>query len=535
MSQTRSTAAGGRRSAARKGASTSRADAELARLVTDMAQRLDGWANILTGMGRLERDKRVSTVIDVAPVFSSPEELDELFAGDDLAAKIVELPATSMTREWVDVRVGDDSEAGKKMAQALEDLDAQPTWAEALTWAPTYGGALILLGVRDRGGKPERPVDERRIESVDWLRVIDRFDVRVARRYSDPKHPKFGKPELYEFVREVDRAAIHASTTSRPSDLQLRPGTMFHETRTVRLEGPLTPKRRRDQLNDGWPDSVFVRVYEVVRDFAAAWGGSGNLVTDFAQAVLKIKGLAKMLNSDSAAGTSAVLARIRALDMSRSVGRVVPLDADGEDFQRVTTPLAGLADLLDRFAKRLGSAADMPVTVLMGESPAGLQATGSIELRNWYDVLRGRQVRVLVPTLGVLVRYLFLARRGPTRGKEPKEWSIEPRPLWQLDDKTFAEVYLNMAEADSRYIELGVLDPSEVALSRFGGDRYSLQTQIDVALREKLKGAALLEPVPPPDPADEGDEGDGGDDGGEDDDDAEPTGDPAEDPAGDDE
>ena len=41
-----------------------------------------------------------------------------------------------------------------------------------------------------------------------------------------------------------------------------------------------------------------------------------------------------------------------------------------------------------------------------------------------------------------------------------------------------------IAETDQIYISNGVLDPAEVAASRFGGDMYSPETVIDLEARE---------------------------------------------------
>ncbi len=56
-----------------------------------------------------------------------------------------------------------------------------------------------------------------------------------------------------------------------------------------------------------------------------------------------------------------------------------------DSFTRVQTPLTNLSDILDRFATRLAAAADMPVTLLMGMSPAGLNATGESDRAFFYD------------------------------------------------------------------------------------------------------------------------------------------------------
>ncbi len=71
-----------------------------------------------------------------------------------------------------------------------------------------------------------------------------------------------------------------------------------------------------------------------------------------------------------------------------------------------------------------------------------------------------------------------------------------------------------MAQKDLIYMNAGVVHPSEVALSRYGGGKFSTQTEIDVDSREKeLKNdieAALNPPAePPPPPPDAPPNGDG--------------------------
>lgn len=68
---------------------------------------------------------------------------------------------------------------------------------------------------------------------------------------------------------------------------------------------------------------------------------------------------------------------------------------------------------------------------------------------------------------------------------------MAPWPCRQVDppeDKAArAKVHLDMANADKTYIDAGVLTPEEVALSRFGDGEYSIDTTIDVDVREAIK------------------------------------------------
>ena len=64
---------------------------------------------------------------------------------------------------------------------------------------------------------------------------------------------------------------------------------------------------------------------------------------------------------------------------------------------------------------------------------------------------------------------IFLsAKEGPTRGKLPKQFKVEFRPLWQMDQKELVETRKLQAETDQIYMETGVLDPEEVTASRCG-------------------------------------------------------------------
>lgn len=430
-----------------------------------IATRSDGWQNVMTGIGTA-RDKRTHARFSGAMTFHGGEYLDELYAGDDVIARIVDLPAQEMTREWIELKTGKDAEAAKGLVQRLDDLDLQSKTEEALTWARLHGGALMVLGVDD-GKNPQEPLNEDTIRSFQWITVLDRWEVEIHQRYEDPHGPLFGKPEIYRIQPTGESGG--ASTIS-----------YVHESRTIRFDGVKTPKRRM-RLLQGWSDSIVTRVYEVARDFNQSYAGAAHALTDFSQAVVKLNNLASMLAADQ---DDLVIKRVLQMDLARSVARIIPLDAQNEAFEIVTRTLTGLPDSLDRMAQRLSAATDIPVTKLVGMSPAGLNATGASDIRFWYDGMKAQQEAKLRPKLGRIIELIFRSQDGPTGGKEPEDWSLEFRPLWQPTEKEQAETRFVQSQTDRNYAEIGVVSPDEVARSRFGGDRWSAETAIDLEARE---------------------------------------------------
>ena len=95
------------------------------------------------------------------------------------------------------------------------------------------------------------------------------------------------------------------------------------------------------------------------------------------------------------------------MEMSRSILRAIALDADGEDFERKSTPTSGMADLLRKVDEQLIAATDIPHTLLLGESPSGLGATGESEHRDFFSRIAHKQSGQLRTNLTTLVRYIL--------------------------------------------------------------------------------------------------------------------------------
>jgi phage-related protein (TIGR01555 family) len=418
-------------------------------------QRADGFMNIITGVGT-RRDPTTST--DYTPETAlSQGVLEAIYEGDGIGRRIVEMPAEEMCREWFSVET--DSGTGEDMADHLETLGARQVFIEASVWARLYGGAGVYF-LLDDGLDADQPVIPERIRSVQAMHVYDRFAIsfdRAGELSQNPLRRLRGLPEFYHI-------------TPAFGGQQFR----VHESRMVLVPGRRLSDRRR-QANGGWDAPVLQGVYTNLQRYSVAMGYSANILRDFVQVVLAVKGLTDLISS----GREAVVTRrVQMLDVSRSILNAVIIDADGEEYTKNSSSVAGLPDLLDRFAEHLSASCGIPISKLFGRSPAGLNATGENEVRNYYDMLASEQERTLSPLAEEAVRLLFLAKDGPTGGVEPNNWSVRWESLFQPTEKEVVEVRKMVAETDKIYVDSGVLAADEVAQSRFGTGAYSIETTL---------------------------------------------------------
>lgn len=417
--------------------------------------RLDSWANAWTGHGT-GRDKTSYTLFQQENQLDF-QTLEALYHNEDLAARGVDAVVEQVYREGFEVRVEDEQELGEEVAELLDELNAVEAFEESAIWARLYGGGAVFVGAQD-GREPQDELDLQTTNAVTFLQVIDRFSLWPNTWYSDPDKPKFGMPETYRIFTPT------VAGVTPPVNV------IIHESRLITFPGARTSIRKR-RVNFGWDDSVLQRPYQIIRQFGLNWAAATHLLSDAAQGKYKVKNLLDMIAGQN---KEALLDRMATVDMGRSTARMVMVDADEEDFERTATPFNGIPEMLDRSAQRLAAAFRTPVTVLMGMSPAGLNATGDSDIRQWYDQCRIAQKRQAAPRVKKLAKIV-----AASLGKRDVDVEVYFPPLWQPTVKEKAEARYQQAQTDDIYMGNGCVLPEEIRKSRFGGDGYSDETTLD--------------------------------------------------------
>ena len=430
--------------------------------------RGDGWSSIVTGMGT-SLDKRqdytfCSDVVDRQAAI-------ELMRGDDVASRAVEkLPHDGM-RAGFDLLVDLDSEdrgANKDLQEQIEErwkeLGLSAALVKAATYERSFGGSVIMIGADD-GQDLRMPLNLEGVKSVDFLTVFEAREVVPSWYYADAQAAKFREVALYT-ISPISPGTSSDGTFSAPFEI--------HESRLIKFQGIRVDSEER---NMGWGDNILTRIWRVLRDFNAGWDSAGMLVIDYAQSIFKIEGLSQIVAEDD---LQTFINRMKALEVGRSMARAAVLDVN-EEFERKTTNISGLPELLDRFESRVAAAVGMPVVVLFGRSPAGLNATGASDITLWDDTVGSWRNIKYVPAFEQVTRSLLAELK-----KDPKSWSIKGRPLRAETANEQASTRKLVAETDVMLIAAGVLFPEEVAEQRYGGDTYSAETMVDLEAREEL-------------------------------------------------
>ncbi len=425
--------------------------------------RRDGWQNAITGLGTA-RDKTTGGQFFLEGRIPD-EELSAMFHQEDLSRRIVKVRPEEMLREGFSVVIKDDAELAETINEDLLTRDITEHVKKAAIWGKCFGGCLILVGADD-GMTSDMPLNEANIKSIKYLTVLDKRYCYPVTWYQDIESPKFMQPETYTLV------TIFGNVLSN-----------VHESRVVRFGGVLTDERRKRE-NQGWDYSILQTCYNVLRDFEANWRGTNNLISDASQAVFKIKGLINSLATPG--GAQAMQTRMSLIDLTRSVARAIILDADhGEEFTRSSTTFTGLPDILALCNQRLAAAAEMPVSILMGQNTGGLNNSGESEFRWFYDSIKSERNTALTPQLRRIITLIMLSKDGPTKGVVPEGWDIKYPPMWQMTEAEEAAMDKVVADKDKIYIDSEVWLPEEVALARARGGR-SAPVEIDLQAREKM-------------------------------------------------
>lgn len=497
---------------------------------------LDGWYNQLSGLAIYGADKRESTRTTFTR--STYETLSAIYQSSWLAARIIDKPIDEMLREGFNVVVGEDTDVAHDTEEALTEMKWSHHFREALKWQSLYGGSCILMGVNDGKADLSEPVDEKAIKGIDYLNVFDASEARVIAWQENPALPDFGMPIYFRIIPtiignevSVPKEALKVPDAPMPvgapapgqqviNNVFIPAMQKIHASRILWFPGERISRRANLwQSTPGamprWGDSMLLRIVKLIRDFEGAWDGTAYNLQEFEQAIFKIQGLAAALASDK---QGFVQKRWHSIQLSRSMIRAVMLDKDGEDYERKASSMSGVADTLREFAVILAAASDMPVSVMLGSQDGGLGASGSgqNDIQNWYAAVKTKQNERILPPLKILIKYLFLAKEGPTAGTEPDHWRIQFNPLTQLSEKELGELYYKIAQADQIYFNMGTISNTDIAKARFSGRPLTASMTVDMkeleardeiitqvseetakATVKNLKEGGSAEPLPP--------------------------------------
>ncbi|MDC5136810.1 DUF1073 domain-containing protein [Acinetobacter baumannii] len=385
------------------------------------------YTNFVSNIGT-ERDKAShgSFVKKVIP----DEQLEAVYQ-HWLAKRIVNRPASDMLRAgWFYEGIQDNDLL--KLKEACKAFNLDGVLLSSLVLSRLYGVCYVLLGTMD-GGNLDQPFDLNKlgVGRLEFFTVLKKKQIEAdTSKYLSPKEAGglLKQPEFYKLK------------------LDGKSNQRIHHTRLIKFG-------HADVVNEE-PVSVLQEVYEDLLDHAAVKKGSASLVHESKIDVIRTPGLVDKIKEDM----KAVAERFLSVGLLKGLNGMIVLDAE-EVYDSKTYNFAGLPDMMREFSIQTAGAADIPYTILFGQSPAGMNATGEHDTRNYYDSIATKQTWMLKPFMMQILDVICQT----TFGRVFPNLDIVFNPLWQLDAKVRSEVEKANSERDAKYLEMGIITEPQIA------------------------------------------------------------------------
>lgn len=342
---------------------------------------------------------------------------------------------------------------------------SEGAFQRALHMADLKGGAGIFVGYKAAAGQellqPAPPNAE-----VAFLEVFDKFQLTGEQRVTDVDSPEYGRPQIW-----------HVTGPRRS-------GLRFHHSRLIRFPGaPRATELGASEQDRDWGDSVLQSVWEDIVRYGVFWQSVAHLMQLSSVGVLKLKGLIAMLATKNRADAEA---RVDLLNETMSLTRLLLLDSSAEEsYHREAVAFTDMPALLQEVQLATAGAFHTPVTKLFGRAPAGLNATGESDTRNWYDEVAARRQSRIEPNLE---RLLSITER--------KDIDVEFEPLWQPTEKEQAEVRNLHINGTERLWSMGVVSDAEVRAAMID-DKLPELTVSGPPTAEPTRAVTTIAVVPP--------------------------------------
>jgi len=318
------------------------------------------YTNFVSNIGT-ERDKAShgSFVKKVIP----DEQLEAVYQ-HWLAKRIVNRPASDMLRAgWFYEGIQDNDLL--KLKEACKAFNLDGVLLSSLVLSRLYGVCYVLLGTVD-GGNLDQPFDLNKlgIGRLEFFTVLKKKHIEAdTSKYLSPKEAGgvLKQPEFYKLK------------------LDGKSNQRIHHTRLIKFG-------HADVVNEE-PVSVLQEVYEDLLDHAAVKKATASLVHESKIDVIRTPNLVDKIKEDM----KSVAERFLSVGLLKGLNGMIVLDKE-EEYDSKSYSFGGLPDLMREYSIQTAGAADMPYTILFGQSPAGMNATGEHDTRNYYDSIATKQI-----------------------------------------------------------------------------------------------------------------------------------------------
>lgn len=392
---------------------------------TEAVSVQDAFSNPLFRLGYGSQSPLEATEYPLTRMTDNYALLNSLYRDNWVVQNVVGIIPDDMTKKWF-------APAGAVGPEHLKELDrVQRVTAlrervnEGLRWGRLYGGAAGLIMIRGQEGMLGQPLE---LESIypgtfQGLYILDRWQGVVP-----------GMELVFEGGEPVP--AYYSITDARGNTV-----AKVHHSRLVRFTGRDLPFLER-VAELYWGESEVEALYNDVVKHDNVAANMAALTFRANVDTMEVQNLDQLFSVTSGEQQRRFWNVMQAQSVMKS-NFGMQLVNRGDQIKNTQYTFTGLQEVYDSMCLDLSGASRIPVTKLFGRSPAGMNATGESDLRNYYDYVDTLREAKLRPILEKLLPVLAMSAWGAV----PDGLDITFPPLWTPTAAEVAEIALKKAQA----------------------------------------------------------------------------------------
>lgn len=381
----------------------------------------DAYSNPLFRLGYGSQSPLEATEYPLTRMTDNYALLNSLYRSNWVVQNVVGIIPDDMTKEWFRPSGSLSPEQTDKINRVQTVAALRDKINEGLRWGRLYGGAAGLILIRGQEGMLDKPLDLDAIlpGTFAGLYILDRWCGVVPEDglVTDMSDPDFGLPEYYT-VMGVDNMFI----------------ARIHHSRILRFTGRELPylERLSEQY---WGASEVESLYQEVVQYDNTTANMAALTFRANVDTMEVQNLDQLFSLTSGEAQRRFWNTMQAQSVMRSNFGIQLVNKD-DKITNTQYTFTGLSDVHESMCLSLSGASRIPMTKLFGRSPAGMNATGENDLRNYYDYVDTLRESRLAPLLRKLLPVVAMSAIGSI----PEDLDISFPPLWTPTAKEVSEI-----------------------------------------------------------------------------------------------
>lgn len=421
---------------------------EPAKTKSNAGYMMDMFVNAMARTGMPAQNLMNTTEYELTRITKNYQLLTTLYRENWIAKKIVNTVPDDMCRNWFELTVEMTPENLDRYERVMKRTKIRQRLLSGLYWSRLYGGSAAVMLIDGQDDLSD-PLDVETIlpGSFKGLMILNRWMgiYPMNDLITDISSPDYGLPEYYSITDKATGEVVR-----------------IHHTRILRFPGRELPYWE-EVAETYWGASELEHIFEELAKRDNTSWNIASLIFRASIIATKTKGLDVMLGLGDIDAQTDLYNTQQAINTMLNNNSMLNLGAEDE-LTQLNYTFSGISDVYESFMSDIAGAAEIPVTKLFGRSPAGMNATGESDSRNYYELVEGQQESKLRPVLEQLLPVIFMSEFGEV----PPDLDFRFLPVQSPSEDEVADLVQKKVEAITKVFDSGIIS-QKTALEELKG------------------------------------------------------------------